>query len=259
MTVTAEAKQFATDPVLEFHRGALPLSLIERLDGLIDKTLSLRKQPAGDGTDEVWAITVSHLMRLGVMKEPDQLLGFLRDTALADRCRELLGGDVVVSVDGTFLRDFQPSRRSVPAPFHFDAYVMGASVPMLNVWVPLSDVGERAPGLTMAKRAFWPEPYWQRVLDTVDEDGMFPRGSRADLMHTYEELMAFCRADEEPAMWSPVLSRGDVMIFDHQRMHGTQLDIEDPLPRRSIEIRVISTERERWLKGIGRPLTFMPL
>lgn len=249
--------RYSIPPTLEILRGALPKDAVDKVRDNVRQLIGNRAAPA-DGQSEVhWSVNLDLLLDKGNLRHPGQIIGLVAGTGVTRRCREILGPDIVCSLQATIIRDFRPDHRSEPARMHFDANLFGPSVPMLNVWVPLNDVGRDSPGLTMATVPHWPRPYWDRMVGMANEDGLLPGGAWQHLNFPPAEILA--RAGEEPEwpFFEPELAVGDVMIFDHQFIHGTQVTLTSAGRRFSLEIRFLSRgSAERYSRHKGRPMRF---
>ncbi len=248
---------YSCPPTLEIVRGAVPAGTVAGICAEVRRVLGERDRLPDGQAEILWSLDLARMMRLGALKHPAHILGFLKDTVLPAFCRDVLGPDIACCLAGTFVRDFRPDLGSEPARMHFDANVLGLSVPMLNVWVPLNDVGRDAPGLTMATRPHWPRAHWDKVVAAADRNGLFPTGARAGLAFPYEEIVALAHEEAEWPLVDPELVAGDVLVFDHQHIHGTQMSLATAGRRSSLEIRLVSVESARRLKALGGPQEFV--
>lgn len=90
--------------------------------------------------------------------------------------------------------------------WHQDGAFLGAGIRTLNVWLALSDCGERAPALDIVARRF------DSVVETGGEGAPFPWSVSTRLV---DELLD----GEIPPR--PVFRPGDAMLFDHLCLHRT--------------------------------------
>ena len=142
---------------------------------------------------------------------------------------------------------------------HFDAHIFGPQTPMLTIWVPLNDVGRESPGLSMAKRPHWPPQLWERLGDAIDVDGAYRPGQDFARAYPHEEVYEPARAEDEWPFFEPELNAGDVCIFDHQYIHGTQINLPRPAKRMSLEIRMLPVQAVQRLIKQGSTSVFVKL
>lgn len=230
---------FAVPPTFEVHRGVLPRSGVEEVRAFVARVLGNRPAAAEGEQDQGWAVDFRTLMAKGELENPRQLIGVLKKSSVPELCRAILGPGLAYSVDKSLIRDFDPGRRPAPAPMHFDAHVFGPHIRMLTVWVPLTPVGADAPGLSIARRPHWPLSYWNELAARVDDTGLYRRIDASRRGLPQDEVLALARNESEWPLVEPRLDVGDVMIFDHQHIHGTQTGIEAPARRMSMEVRVM--------------------
>ena len=138
------------------------------------------------------------------------------------------------------MRRFDPTRRPVPAQWHFDANIFGLDTPMVNFWTPLVDVGETAPGLTLMNAPRRPEALWTRMIDIAAErDGAFDRENRRKTLFSDAEVAAAVAATPDAELVTPRVKAGGSIAFDHQYLHGTQVLTPEMGMRDSLEIRLL--------------------
>ncbi len=236
--------------------GAVPLDVVESLARFVDTMIGHRAPPKAGEIEGRWYVNLLTMLKAKRVRSMQSVVGFLNATPIPDRVREILGEDIVVPLQGTTIRDYRPEWRSHPSQMHFDATVLGAGTPIVTVWIPLDPVGRTAPSLVMSTLPNWPRECWQRLVENTDADGMLVPGGGKNLVFSHEDL--FARAAEEAA-WpfvEPVLEPGDVMLFDQQRVHGTQLSIDSPTRRRSMEIRFCSAESATRIRRLNPDVVF---
>jgi hypothetical protein len=90
--------------------------------------------------------------------------------------------------------------------WHQDGAFLGQGIRTLNVWLALSECGERAPALDMVPRRF------EQTVETGTEGAAFPWSVSNTLV---EEMLG----GEAPPR--PVFKPGDAMLFDHLCLHRT--------------------------------------
>jgi len=256
VSIDSDAAPFAMPPTFGIHRKVLPRQDVDRVRGFVKRVLGGRPVPASGQDDHDWSVRISDLMFNGVLEGPGQLVNFLRTTPVPDLCRTILGPDVVYSVDKSLVRYFDPARRPQLAQMHFDAHLFGPQHKMLTVWVPLNPVGVESPGLSMCTRPNWPTTHWQDLVDAIDGDGIYdPRRARRR-GYPHEEIYALAANEAEWPFIAPALDVGDVMIFDHQLIHGTQAGLVAPASRMSLEVRVIPVALAEVLHKLDRRYVF---
>jgi len=237
--VASDSVRFAVSPTFEIHRNVLPRAGVEKIRAFVTKVLGNRPESEDGQDDQNWSIDLRTLMANGDLENPSELVGVLKKSAVPTLCREIFGPGLAYSVDTSLIRDFNTSRRPVPAAMHFDAHVFGPHVPMVTVWVPLNAVGIDSPGLAVANRPHWPRQCWTELTDCVDAKGLYRRIDASRRAYTQDDIYALARQEPEWPMVEPVLEVGDIMIFDHQHIHGTQPGIAEPKRRMSMELRVL--------------------
>ncbi len=239
VSVASEPIRFAVPPTFAIHRKVLQPDGVAAVRDFVARTLGGRAA-VGDGEqDENWSVDFRTLMADGRLQNPSELVRVVKKSSVPTLCREIFGPGLAYSVDKSLIRDFNPGRRPVPAAMHFDAHVFGPHVPMVTVWVPLNAVGVDSPGLAVATRPHWPRQYWTDLTDCVDSNGLYRRIPADRRAYSQDEIYALARKEPEWPIVEPVLDVGDVMIFDHQHIHGTQPGIAEPKRRMSMEIRVL--------------------
>ena len=256
VAAVAEAR-YAVPAAMGLHRGVVPLNEIERIRGFVTWAIGGRSAPVEDDGEANWSVNFGHLFQEKFLGNPSHVLGFMQKSPIPDLCREILGPDIVYSLDKTLARDYQPSRRPVPAPMHFDAHLFGPHVPMVTVWIPLNDVGRESPGLSIATRPNWPRPLWNQLADGIDKRARYHPFSLERRGYPHEEIYALAEAEPAGLFIEPQLDAGDVMIFDHQFIHGTQTGIPEPTRRMSLEIRMLPAGAAKRVLGYASQHMFV--
>lgn len=247
---------FAIPSTFEVLRGAVPIDVVESFAKFVDDAIGKRSPGEGGGPEMRWSVTLLDLLKAKRVRSMQAFVGFLNATPIPDMARDILGGEIAISVQGTSIRDFRPDLKSYPALMHYDATVMGVGTPMLTSWIPLDPVGESAPSLIMSTRPNWPHEYWQKLVDGSDENGMLLPGAGASLAFSHHDLMERGAREAEWPFVEPVLALGDALLFDHQRIHGTQVSLPNPQRRRSLEIRYCSVESAKRVVKLAPGATF---
>lgn len=160
------------------------------------------------------------------------MLGFVRDSVMADIVEGYLGDDVSLLIEACHIRRQGPGQPGRPVPLHQDCSVMRMKHGrLLNFWVPLVDgAGRSSPGLE-----FYPVTL-DRVLDCPRRPPAAGPGER--MYSRFEITDADVRAatGNVPA-WRPVLNRGDVLCLDGWTVHRTNFDPAMTDMRYGFEIR----------------------
>lgn len=249
---------YAIPPTLRILQNALPPETIEVLRGL--NTWAVGERPAsitGNAKPKTEK-TLRDMVAEGTIGNPKSLFTLFKGTEIEAFWHEVLGPEIALCLSSTIMRDFNPVHRPAPARWHYDAFLLGMSTPMLNTWVPLNDVGINAPGMTMCKIPNWPQEYWQRAAEIADENGMIPAARQEEVKYSNDEIMALVNQEPESPVFDTILNAGDVIIFDHQHIHGTQHSLVHAGRRRSLEVRVVALKSALHLKDIGNPHMFIP-
>jgi ectoine hydroxylase-related dioxygenase (phytanoyl-CoA dioxygenase family) len=249
---------YAISPTLRIVREALALSTIEALRGLNSWALSERSWETATRGNRKTEKTLRDMIAEGLIGHPRTLFALFKGTEIEKIWNEVLGPEIALCLTSTIMRDFNPVNSPKPARWHYDAFLLGMSTPMLNTWVPLNDVGRTAPGMTMCKIPHWPREYWQRAADLADEHGMVPAARQEEVKYNNDEIMALAEKEEEFPLFDTILDAGDVIIFDHQHIHGSQHSLMNAGRRQSLEVRVVPLKYALHLKNIGNPHMFLP-
>lgn len=249
---------YAVPPTLRTLRGAIPVQTIGWLRGLNSWALGDRPPPPPGQSQRNWDKTVRDMVADGTIGNPGRLFSFLKGTEIEKVWREVLGPQIALCVTSTIMRDFNPENRPIPARWHFDAFLLGMSTPILNTWIPLNDVGRDAPGMTMSKIPHWPNSYWQKLADIADENGLVPNERQEEVKFEHQDIMALAAQEGESPLFDTILDAGDVIIFDHQHIHATQYSLRQAGRRMSLEIRVLPVPAALRLKELGNPHMFIP-
>lgn len=235
-----------------FESGLPPLAVGD-LKEIVSKTLCLRG-PLGEGQrDERWWIKLADLLKSYGDRPVDHVVRLLAASSMIGWCREQMGDDLVAVLDYCIFRRFDPSRNPVPAQWHFDANIFGLHTPIVNLWIPLVDVGVDAPGITLVDTARRPASLWQRMTDTADSNGQFNHSSRRGTLFPDAEVSSAMAADPDVRFVTPQIRTGGVIAFDHQYLHGTQVFQPGMGPRDSFEFRVMPADVAKRI-GVDRQL-----
>ncbi|WPZ32919.1 phytanoyl-CoA dioxygenase family protein [Thalassobaculum sp. OXR-137] len=248
----------AVPPTLRVLENVLPPQTIEILNGLNAWALGDRPAQSAGLAGRKSEKTLRDMIAEGTIGHPRGLFALFKGTEIEAVWHEVLGPDIALCLSSTIMRDFNPVNRPTPARWHYDAFLLGMSTPMLNTWVPLNDVGVTAPGMTMCRIPHWPHDYWQRAVEIADENGMIPATRQEEVKYSNDEILALAEKEPESPIFDTVLNAGDVIVFDHQHIHGTQHSLVNAGRRRSLEIRVVSLKSALHLRDVGNPHMFIP-
>jgi hypothetical protein len=157
----------------------------------------------------------------GVLAVDSPMLSFeMRELLHATGLPELVEGYLreapLVASDKTTLRKAEPS---VSGAWHQDGKFMG-EVKALNLWLALTQCGERAPGLDLVPRRL------EQHVATQTDEAMMP--------NQVSQRVAEEAAGELPIL-RPGFEPGDALLFDELFLHKTASDPRMRRPRYAIE------------------------
>jgi len=216
-------------------RGVLPADRFAEMTETIDALLATPK-PVTRGINycPLSLVAATEERRLA-----DRLLSiFMRSVGYAI-AQKILGPHPVFLLHHCIVRRRDIRDPADASPWHLDADFMGATGEMLNIWIPLVDVGSDHPGLSFltdkdAVRRVWRA--WCRWVDDPTSrtrpDMPFPPVSDP------EWLAATAGIDPDHRAVTPPLSAGDAIIFNQCVPHRTQATAGAAAPRYSIELRL---------------------
>lgn len=126
-----------------------------------------------------------------------------------------------------YVRTSTPGEADLVLPFHQDSRIVG--LPLINMWIPLSDCGRTIPGLEVVARKLG-------VLETlpVGTSGNFYAGHG---MEIDAKLVLDTYADD---LWHPEFKAGDVLIFLGTTVHRSYVTAAMTGSRTSIDLRLIA-------------------
>lgn len=231
----------------------LPRAGIAGLRQLLDRSLGRRPALEADQRDVKWWINLATISEQAGRPAALAILKLFCDTPLLAWARERLGHDLVFVLEYCILRRFDPVRRPIPSHWHFDANIFGPTTPMVNFWMPLVDVGDTAPGLTLASEARQPATLWSLVCDIPDGSDSDPI-ARYQMLYSRDEVTAALDATPGVTLETPQLRAGGAIAFDQQFLHGTQALTPDMGVRDSLEIRLLPLDAAHSL-GLDRRYT----
>jgi len=158
--------------------------------------------------------------------------------------------DPVLLYQNSLFRRQQPqSAAAPPLPWHQDAAFLGKVSPVWNVWCPLVNCGEQAPGLEILLL----NPTEVLAPPRLPEGHVLKAGDAYELYAFPPEWLQL-HCPEVPA-WLPSLQVGDVLLFHERILHRTGLNPSMNLPRLSLELRVTSAAAAQGCDSLLVPLT----
>ncbi|MEQ8398334.1 hypothetical protein [Thalassobaculum sp.] len=224
-----------------FEAGLDPVTVAD-LKEVVSKTLGLRG-PLDEGQrDQRWWVNLADLLKSHGERPVGHVLHLLAASPMMAWCRAQMGDDLVAVLTYCIFRRFDPSRNPVPAQWHFDANIFGLHTPIVNLWIPLVDVGVDAPGITLVDAARRPASLWSRMIETADSNGRFDHVSRRGTLFPDADVSAAMAADPDVRFITPQIKTGGVIAFDHQYLHGTQVFQPGMGARDSFEFRVMPAD-----------------
>lgn len=140
-------------------------------------------------------------------------------TRLTETVTDYLGERAALSVNKCTLRRV-PAGGSGGAAWHQDGAFLGSDIRALNIWLSLTDCGERAPGMDLVP--------WRidHIVDTGTEGARFEWSVSPAVI---ERVL-----DGRPAV-RPHFEAGDALLFDHFFLHRTASTPEMTETRYAIE------------------------
>ena len=147
------------------------------------------------GSGAVWASDSPRMMF--------ELLEAFEGAGILSVATDYLGERPAFSMNKSVLRRTPPDTLGA---WHQDGAFLGEGIRTLNVWLALSECGERAPSLDVVPRRF------DEVLETGTEGAAFPWSVSNQLA---DELLGGTTAPR------PVFGPGDALLFDHLCLHRT--------------------------------------
>lgn len=222
-----------------FETGLGPATLRD-LRQVVGKTLGRRAPLAEGGRDVKWWVNLADLSASYGERPIVHVFNLLAATPMMAWCREQMGDDLVAVLTYCIFRRFDPSWNPIPAHWHFDANIFGVDVPIVNLWMPLVDVGETAPGLSLVDAPRRPAALWSRMGKiAAARGGQFDAEARRLALFSDADVTTAMQADPEARVITPRLKAGGAIAFDQQYLHGTQ-EVEPGMGARdSFEFRVM--------------------
>jgi|GEM_PF-2368674 len=196
------------------------------------------------------------------------LTEFLQAPGFAN-VRQLLGNDFYFMLAHCFARQRDLTNPTDRNGWHFDAAFMGLNGEMINVWVPLVDVGNDVPGLTFLSELQDRQKMWS-AFERWAEANWNPEHGPASTEMFSDQRTVQRHLGHVPNVITPTVQAGDALVFNQATFHRTQ-DLANPSGvRTSIEFRLARSDAvprsyaERQLpaarcklSGEGASLTFL--
>ena len=123
--------------------------------------------------------------------------------------------------DHSYFRRVEPRSAETTVPFHQDLNAFGLM--LANVWTPLVDCGVDAPGLEVVARRT------REIVPTMTASNYYPELEIAESV-VLEKFGA-------EALWSPAMTRGDVLVIVGTTIHRTYWTPGMSRRRTSLELR----------------------
>jgi hypothetical protein len=132
------------------------------------------------------------------------------------------------TVRHAYVRRADLDEANLQLPFHQDSKLLG--VPLINLWIPLTDCGRTTPGLEVVAQRI------DGLVSTV------PHGSAGTLYaeHGIEIEAATILAAFGDRLWHPEFKVGDVMMFRGTTVHRTHVVPGMVGGRMSIDLRLVA-------------------
>jgi hypothetical protein len=161
---------------------------------------------------------------------PNLVLGLIIRSQLPAVYQMLYGEQVVCSYEHCAVRYQRSDLRQKSYSFHQDASYHSRDPSDhfgLTTWIPLIDCGVDAPGLQLYPRAL------EEVLPAPDG---------IDLPYLFCDSQTVIDKYGD-SLWGPVLSAGDVLIFNHFVVHRTYVTDGMTKERQSVDFRILPQSR----------------
>jgi len=216
-------------------RGALNADEVAAYRGLVDHMIDVSQEWAPDTN---WCPLAKFLEPDRPKLADDMLSRFVPTRAFAF-LRETLGDRIVILLQHTIVRRRDASRTGDRSPWHLDVDFMGYDGEMLNMWIPLVDVGAGHPGLTFiigeeATRRAW--AHWSAWAESNWSPAS--RVAAKDLFGDDTRLAEILGTDLTDVARTPILKAGDAILFNQAVLHRTQDPTAAIGPRYSVELRL---------------------
>ena len=160
---------------------------------------------------------------------PNIVLRMVADSIVPRIAKEYFGCGIVSPYQHNTVRYQRPDIKHLSYLFHQDGSYHSREAgerKSLTVWVPLRDAGEDAPNLQL---------YPQRLTEILP----LPPGASMPYLFCDEELVLQRYGD---ALWAPLLSAGDVLMFDGFTVHRSHITDSMTQERQSADLRFYPAE-----------------
>jgi len=157
----------------------------------------------------------------------NSMIKMFLDSRIPSLYANLLGRKFTILSGISVPRRQGPFGRNPSVPYHQDATFTGNQGLIINSWIPLNQVGIKAPGL--------------EVILSPQSEVLSPPGYMGRSAASYDEIDLkenfIIQKFHKNMFWSPVLEPGDVMFFSHLTIHRTYITPQMKKSRISLEIR----------------------
>jgi hypothetical protein len=170
----------------------------------------------GGGELEMARVTAQQAECALMVDCPDvfaRVRGAYRDNGAIDVLTTYLGGDPLLSRFKATLRRTRPAQ-DLTDYWHQDGAFMGADMRVLNIWLALTDCGERAASVEVAGKRF------HSVIEC--DYGVAVSAEKA--------------ASLTPQTFTPIFKPGDALMFDHLCLHRASRSANYSEERRALEM-----------------------
>lgn len=248
----------AVAPYHKVFDKALSEAVVASLRSVIEQTLARRSALAEGETDKKWWVSLEELRKHAGNDPIQDILKLVVGSPAIQAAMSAVGDGPVAVLQYCIFRRFEPTRNPLPAHWHYDANILGLGTRMINTWLPLVDVGETAPGITLVDGPRRPAALWQRMVDLADADGMFTAETKSSTLFEDEEVVEAVAADPQADFVTPAVPAGGAISFDQLFLHRTQRLTPDMGIRDSFEFRVMSEKVARET-GLSQRFTMVHL
>jgi hypothetical protein len=234
-------------PLVE--RGLADAPTLETLDACFREAFEVGQEFEGLHN----SVSLGHAIREGRREIADRAIAAVLAAPAGERLRWILGNDLVFLINNCSLRYHEPENDESRLRYHFDADFIGSQHLAINLWVPLDPVGETSPGLTFlnpdADGRLLIQAWHQRISETAD-----PSRPQIKIRFREDFILSAIEGQVDQPFVTPVLARGDALLFNQFVLHATQEMAPPHAKRRSIEFRVAAAGAiPNFYRNHGRP------
>ncbi len=220
-------------------RGSMTPEQVERFRAIVDRMVDISQE---DAPEHNWC-PLSMFMSDERPRLADALVQEFLGTKAFAAALDALGGRVVVLMRHSIVRRRDVGVVADRSPWHLDVDFMGIEGEMLNVWIPLVDVGTGHSGLTFIMDRDATARAWSAWLDWAGEHwSSVKRTSAGDLIGDEARLREILGVEPDTIARTPLLKAGDALLFNQAVLHRTQDPTGAPGPRHSIEMRLAAPD-----------------